>query len=265
MKRLKVFPPSTTVAVLSAALSTAATVAIAPARAQTDVVSALRTQAEAACIDQARIKGFELSQVVDVTPVDADTVNVVLDLTRDGQLFKLTCGYTDPSLAATVDSGTTATTGVEATSAETAIETSPNTVETAETTETVETTETTADTAPIRTYRPWLNPWWGILLPLLVGLPLLLWWVAGRREERDRYAVADRNGVYHGDRSDAIVRAEHEVVNIHSGPGRTYPVTGALRNGEHTVLSGRYDSDWVELENGGWIPARSIETAARYY
>jgi hypothetical protein len=41
-------------------------------------------------------------------------------------------------------------------------------------------------------------------------------------------------------------------------------VTGNLRNGQRIVLSGRYDNDWVELENGGWVPVRFVETATRY-
>ncbi|WAL61458.1 SH3 domain-containing protein [Thermocoleostomius sinensis] len=179
----------------------------------------LEAQAEEACINKARADGFELSEVVDIAAVDADTVNVVLNLTRDGQLFKLTCGYTASN-------------------------------------------QTVTTTNASRTYAPWINPWLGILLPLLVGLPLLLWWAAGRREDRDR--VVTRERTYIGERSEAIVRTSADGINVHAGPTSTSRVTGNLRNGQRIVLSGRYDNDWVELENGGWVPVRFVETATRY-
>jgi membrane protein implicated in regulation of membrane protease activity len=180
----------------------------------------LEAQAEEACVNQARADGFELSEVVDISPADADTVNVVLNLTRDGQLFKLTCGYSAAN-------------------------------------------QSVAATEAARTYAPWINPWLGILLPLLVGLPLLLWWAAGRRED-DRDRVVTRERSYVGDRSEAVIRTNADAIDVHVGPSSTSRITGNLRNGQRIVLSGRYDNDWVELENGGWILSRFVDTATRY-
>jgi photosystem I subunit III len=58
------------------------------------VPEALANTAKEACINVAKSKGFEITDVVSITPKSADGANVVLTLTRAQQLFKLTCGYT---------------------------------------------------------------------------------------------------------------------------------------------------------------------------
>jgi hypothetical protein len=55
-----------------------------------DVASAARD----ACTQSAQTKGFQVAEVVSIEPKGTDGANVVLSLTRDGQPYKLTCGYT---------------------------------------------------------------------------------------------------------------------------------------------------------------------------
>lgn len=209
----------------------------APARAQSSLTPELQTQAEQACIESAQTRGFELDEVVSVAPTDGDTVQVVLNLLRNGQLYKLTCGYSTADRSATVGEEAPGNAGAADTST-----TAPSTTQ---------------------TYQSF-NPWLGLLIPL-IGLPLLLLWAKGRRsDEYNRYANGDYDRVVYGERSEAIVRSNDELVNVYSGPGSTYRVTDTLRQGQRIILSGRYDSDWLELENGGWVPARYVETATRY-
>lgn len=211
----------------SNALALVSTVLIAvasPVQAQT-VSAELETRAQEACIQKAQADGFTLQDVVSVTAADADTVNVVLNLNRDGQLFKLTCGYSASQGSATVgnDVGTTTV---------------------------------------AQTYQPWLNPWLGTLLPLIVGLPLLWAWTRGRGNTS--YVGRETVAARHGEHSEAIVRTNGERLDIHSGPASTHRVTGNLRSGQRVVLSGRYDNNWVELAEGGWVPSEYLDTNPRY-
>lgn len=219
---------STSLIKFSAALTTASTalmLLVSPSYAQA-VSPDLDARAREACIQKAEADGFALQDVASVTAADADTVNVVLNLNRDGQLYKLTCGYSASRGSATV----------------------------------ADSTSTAA-----RIYQPWVNPWLLTLLPLLVGLPLLLAWVKGRSsEEYLRYAGVKDTRARYIEHSEAIVRTDGSMLDIHSGPAGTYRVTGNLRNGQRVQLSGRYENNWVELADGGWIPAEYLETNPRF-
>ncbi|WNZ22476.1 SH3 domain-containing protein [Leptolyngbya sp. NK1-12] len=206
--------------------SAALVLSVSPGYAQS-VSPELETRARDACTQKAQADGFTVQDVVSVAAADADTVNVVLNLNRDGQLYKLTCGYSASQNSAIVgdSAGTTAT----------------------------------------RTYQPWLNPWLLTLLPLLVGLPLLLAWTKGRSsDEYLRYTGVKNTRVHYGERSEAIVKTDGSMLDIYSGPASSYRVTGNLRNGQRVLLSGRYENSWVELADGGWIPAQYLETHPRF-
>lgn len=112
----------------------------APTFAQ--VAADLDAAARTACMQSAEAKGFQVVDVVSVEPKPgvADGANVVLNLSRDGQAYKLTCGYTKSAGALFDNQGAA---GV------------------------------TTGTAPD------MSRLWWLLLPLL-GLPLLLWWAKGR-------------------------------------------------------------------------------------
>lgn len=203
-----------------------------------DVASAARQ----ACISSAESKGFQVAEVTSIEPKAgvADGANVVLSLTKAGQPYKLTCGYTKAAGAVFSDNATTTTT-------------------TAPTTTTTTTAPAPAATETVKAVPPAsLAPLWWLLLPL-IGLPLLLWWTKGRG------AAATATREYAMDQTEAIVRNRGNAVNVHSGPGTDYRVTETLRDGEIVQLSGQYKNNWAELEHGGWIPSENIETAAVRY
>lgn len=234
---MKTLRSATLHSISAAAILVGATIPFAAANAQTVAVD-VATAARQACISSAESKGF---QVVDVAAIEpkagvADGANVVLNLTKAGQPYKLTCGYTKSAGAVFSDNAATTTTAA------------PTTTAPAATTETVKTTPPAS-----------LAPLWWLLLPL-IGLPLLLWWTRGRGA-----AATATRGAYATGRTEAIVRNHGNPVNIYSGPGTDYRVTGSLQDGQTVWLSGQYNNNWAELEEGGWIPAQNVETAVARY
>ena len=114
-----------------------------PAIAQT--TAEMIATAEKSCLDSAAAKGYntQLSNVVSSESIDADTVRVVLNLTKDGNAFdRLTCPYSVSKGLAAFDDAAAAVGDAVA--------------------------------------RPRF-PWWWLLLPL-IGLPLLFLWGRGRQE-----------------------------------------------------------------------------------
>jgi uncharacterized protein YgiM (DUF1202 family) len=153
--------------------------------------------------------------------VDANTVEVVLNLTKDGTNFaRLTCPYS-------------ATEGV------------------------VSFGDEVADivTAP----RSWNWIWW-LLLPL-IGIPLLLWLLRGRdqreyvaadrvrREPTRDYVPADR--VQGRTYTDAYVNTSGDKLNVREYPDQTSRVLRRLNYGEHIELTGQQDQGWLEVLGGG--------------
>ncbi|MFQ4145583.1 SH3 domain-containing protein [Chlorogloeopsis sp. ULAP02] len=195
-----------------------------PTHAQSKLPANIAIRAQDACVDQARAKGFNLENVASVESANADTVRVVLNLTQNGQSYKLTCNYNKASGTSVYEDTTTATATATA------------------------------------THQPLINPWLlGLVLPL-VGLGLLWLWTRGRGSDRyDRYT---RKGQDH--RSEGIIKIRSDRLEIHSGPGTTYRITGNLRNGQRVILSGRYNNNWAELADGGWIPLQYVETNPQY-
>jgi hypothetical protein len=180
-----------------------------------NVPADLASAARQACIQSAESKGFQVADVVAIQPKadNSNGANVVMSLTRDGQPYKLTCGYSKSAGAVFGDS----TAGV---------------------------TTTTPD---------WSKLWW-LLLPLL-GLPLLLLWAS----KRDAATKTAEHGY------EAIVRRHGgNPVDIHSGPGSSYRVTGTLRNGQSVILSGRQDDVWAELKDGGWVLTQYLDARSGY-
>lgn len=203
---MRTLSKSLAIACGSALLATAA----APSWAQS--TTEMLATAEEACIESAAADGYDpdLAQVVSSRAIDGDKVEVVLNLTKDGQSFdRLTCPFSASTGIGNFVSGAAETVAA-----------------------------------------PGLGRLWWLLVPLL-GLPLLLAALRGR----DRAVV------------ESIATTTDRVltegwVNTNSGPldVREYPNSNArvlrsLPNGEYVRLTGRHDSDWVELTEGGWVPS----------
>jgi hypothetical protein len=211
--------------ILSAMVLLGVMLPLAPARAQT-VAPDLARAAQDACINVAKSRGFTLDRVVEVTADGVDAAKAVLTLTRDGQTFRLTCGYSKTK-GAMFGSEPPATNIQVPTPAQPSI---------------------TIPSVPVAS-APDLSRLWWLLLPL-IGLPLLLWFAKGKRDE----VVTEHYDVYEG-----IVR-KIGGVDVRSGPGASYKVTGSLNDGQRVVLSGRHENSWSQLQDGGWIPSEHVET-----
>jgi hypothetical protein len=198
---------------------------------------ALKT-ATAACLDSAGKQGWrtDLAKVISSRSIDADKVEVVFDLTKDGtNTARLTCPYSLSKGVATTFGG-----------AETPVETTPAPVET-----------TTTDTAT------GVNPWW-LLLPL--GLGLLSWAaLRGKTEDVATNPGTTYSGSYTNTSSTVTTgtstsRNIYVEANAHDGQVEVRehadvnsPVLRRVRNGENVQLTGHRRNDWLEVANGGWV------------
>lgn len=198
---------------------------------------ALKT-ATAACLDSAGKQGWrtDLAKVISSRSIDADKVEVVFDLTKDGtNTARLTCPYSLSKGVATTFGG-----------AETPVETTPAPVET-----------TTTDTGT------GVNPWW-LLLPL--GLGLLSWAaLRGKTEDVATNPGTTYSGSYTNTSSTVTTgtstsRNIFVEANAHDGQVEVRehadvnsPVLRRVRNGENVQLTGHRRNDWLEVANGGWV------------
>ncbi|HEY9752568.1 MAG TPA: hypothetical protein V6C46_06440, partial [Coleofasciculaceae cyanobacterium] len=236
---------------------------LASAQAQT-VSKALSDEAQAACSKSAASKGFEVVGVASITPRPGttDSVDVVLSLTKGGQPYKVTCGYTQT--ADTTVSGTAPSPAPAAvTGASPATITSPAPAKSPAAVAKPSPTATTATTATTpAAERGSISPWWWLLVPL-IGIPLL-WWLLRSKDETTAASSYDAPAqeadltttttVSDIPPSDGIIRSSGNGINLYSGPGRNYQITGRLEDGQRVRLSGRRQIDvdwiWVELADG---------------
>ena len=204
--------------------------------------------ATAACLDSAGKQGWrtDLAKVISSRSVDADKVEVVFDLTKDGtNTARLTCPY---SLSKGVGA---AFGGATTPAAEPAAEPT-----------------TTADAGtPVDGNRAW----W-LLLPL--GLGLLSWAaLRGRNDGATAYGDASKSGTtYSGSYTTGTTTTTGTTygtttsrnisveANAHDGqlevrdqPDITSGILRRVRNGDTVLLTGHRRHDWLEVVNGGWV------------
>ncbi|GFE69332.1 SH3 domain-containing protein [Chroococcus sp. FPU101] len=212
------------------AIISAATLAVAsPIQAQGTIAPDLSNAAKTACIDKAKADGYTLKDILSVEPYDAtgDRVKVVLNLVKGGTEARLTCGYTQGDKSVSFDAGQAAGQAV--------------------------------DNAQEATRG--VSPWLWLLLPL-IGIPLLIALTRGKQRTTDDDNYNTRRTVG-AERTEGLVKTNGEDLEVYSGPGTANQITGRLLNGERVILTGRRENNWVELDNGGWIPAQYVETSYR--
>jgi hypothetical protein len=195
-------------------------------RAQT-VPADLATAAKEACKKSAIAKGFTVISEDNVTPKGTDGANVVLSLSKAGHPAKLTCGYTKATGAALTD--------------DTKVAVAPSPAATVSATGVAETVE--------KHHFPWGWLW---LLPLL-AIPFFF---LGKNKEQPvarSYDTPVVSETYQG-----IVENNGARVNVHAQPNETSMVIGSLEHGQRVTLSNNSDNNWLQLSDGGWIPARSL-------
>jgi len=187
-------------------------------------------KAESSCIEKAAAEGYDpaRAEVISSETVDADTVKVVLNLTKDGTNFaRLTCPFS-------------ATRGV------------------------VSFGEDVANAAPQAN----LTRFWWLLLPLIALPLLLWFLSRRNRQEyvpADRVRTTERSREYvTADRiqsqayTEAHVNTLGEMLEVREYPNTSSRVLRRLNHGEHITLTGQQDQEWVELVSGGWVPSRSL-------
>lgn len=207
------------------AMLSAATLAVAsPIQAQGTVAPDLADAAKTACINKAQADGYTLKDILSVEPYDATGDRVRV-------VLNLVKGGTEARLTCGYTKGDQSVAFDAGQSAETATDTARG-----------------------------VSPWLWLLLPL-IGIPLLIALTRGKQRTNDyNNSAIPTTGT---ERTEGLVKTNGEVLDIYSGPGTTYRVTGTLRNGDRVNLTGRRDNNWLELENGGWIPAQFVETSYR--
>jgi hypothetical protein len=183
-------------------------------------------QAQDLCVQQAQSKGFELKEVVYAGGADkaGKDAKIVLNLLKEGQLFKLTCYYDKASGQA--DFGE-------------------------DFAKTLLGDDASASTTPS-------IPWWSLLLPLL-GLGLLLAWA----RNRDRaLGIVDNtyNNLYE---ADIRTHAGEPPVNVYAHPSENARIIGLIHNGARVKITNHDTDSWIELAKGGWVPKQYVGTPSR--
>jgi hypothetical protein len=62
---------------------------------------------------------------------------------------------------------------------------------------------------------------------------------------------------------EAMLRIQDSAIEVRSGAGLTNSVARSIASGSTVRLSGRYQNDWAELAEGGWIAIQSLATDPR--
>lgn len=193
--------------------------------------------ATGACLDSAAQLGWrtDLARVVSSRAVDADKVEVVFDLSRDGRnTARLTCPYSLSRGVATGFGGA----GAGGSGVVTALPIVPDGAAAAE------------DGVPVNPARAW----W-LLLPL--GLGLLSW---GGLRGRDQALVAGvdpgapiRTGLSTPRNLSVEAHAHEGELAVHERADIATRTLRRVRNGERLQLTGHRLNDWLEVVNGGWV------------
>jgi len=62
---------------------------------------------------------------------------------------------------------------------------------------------------------------------------------------------------------EALLRVQDSAIEVRSGAGLTTSVARTIPAGSKVRLSGRYQNDWAELAEGGWIAIQSLAADPR--
>ena len=229
-----------------------------------------------ACINLAKKRGFAVENVIDAQPADGDSAHVVLKLAKGGERFEFNCGFSQ-NIRQFVEPAPVVTT----TQATTTPAKQP-------TNRVVESNRDRTVVAQRDRQRPrdqvvvaepkrdsGFNPAW--LLPLLL-LPLLFLFLRNRDAESGEptkvgvYTTPAKPAAVKVETTptttankvvEALIRVQDSAVEVRSGAGLTNSVARTIPAGTKVRLSGRYENDWAELAEGGWITIQSLATDPR--
>lgn len=215
-----------------------------------------------ACVNLARRRGFTVEQVIHAQPVGGDSASVVLKLMKAGEPYEFKCGFSQ-------DIGHFVAPAPAVTTQKATIAPAPATVATAPAPMAQATAQPKAQPGQeIRRERAVVvernrsnhfNAAW--LLPLLL-LPLAAL-LFRKREEEATTAPISRTPMAKSTIVDALLRQQDTAIEVRSGAGMDHGVTRTIPAGSRVRLSGRYENDWAELAETGWIQMNALTADPR--
>jgi hypothetical protein len=236
-----------------------------------------------ACINLAKKRGFAVENVIDAQPADGDSAHVVLKLAKGGERFEFNCGFSQNIRqfveAAPVVTTTQATTTPANQPTNRVVES--NRDRTAKDRTPVAQRDRQRQRDQVVVAEPkrgsGFNPAW--LLPLLL-LPLAFLFLRNRDGESGeptkvgsyttpatpaavKVATPVATTTTVNKMVEAMLRIQDSAIEVRSGAGLTNSVARSIAAGSKVRLSGRYQNDWAELAEGGWIAIQSLATDPR--
>jgi len=236
-----------------------------------------------ACISLAKKRGFAVETVIDAQPADGDSAHVVLKLAKGGDRYEFNCGFSQ-NIRQFVEATPVATTKQSTPTASN--QPSNRVVDTNRDRTAVVQRDRNAvvqrDTQRQRDQvvvaepkrESGFNPAW--LLPLLL-LPLAFLFLRNRDAESGEptkvgvYTTPTKPAAVKVDTTattankvvEALIRVQDSAIEVRSGAGLTNSVARTIAAGSKVRLSGRYQDDWAELAEGGWIAIQSLASDPR--
>jgi len=248
-----------------------------------------------ACINLAKKRGFAVENVIDAQPADGDSAHVVLKLAKGGERFEFNCGFSqnirqfvEPAPVVTTTQSTNARANQPTNRDNRVIDTNRDNrvVDTNRDTNRDRTVVAQRDRQRQRDQvvvaepkrGSGFNPAW--LLPLLL-LPLAFLFLRNRDAESGEptkvgvYATPAKPAAVKVETPvvtttttvnkvvEALLRVQDSAIEVRSGAGPTNSVSRTIPANSKVRLSGRYQNDWAELAEGGWIAIQSLATDPR--
>jgi hypothetical protein len=231
----------------------------------------------------AKKRGFAVENVIDAQPADGDSAHVVLKLAKGGERFEFNCGFSQNIRqfveAAPVVTTTQSTTTPANQPTNRVVES--NRDRTAKDRTPVAQRDRQRQRDQVVVAEPkrgsGFNPAW--LLPLLL-LPLAFLFLRNRDGESGeptkvgsyttpatpaavKVATPVATTTTVNQMVEAMLRIQDSAIEVRSGAGLTNSVARSIAAGSKVRLSGRYQNDWAELAEGGWIAIQSLATDPR--
>ena len=271
----KIFGPSPFVAAMGAfVLSVVLLVQVAAASAATlseDMVQASKD----ACVNLAKRRGFTVEQVINAQPAGGDSASVVLKLMKAGEPYEFKCGFSqaidhfeEPAPVATAQRNAVAQAPAAVAQRPQARVNPAPVAPRAEVRPEVRRERAVvvdrnrqgqADVSTDRAAKGRFNALW--LLPLLL-LPLAA--ILFRKKEEETLTTTRVPApTITSTVVEALLRTQDSAIEVRSGAGLTHAVTRTIPAGSKVRLSGRYENDWAELAESGWISVQSLTTDPR--
>ena len=258
--------------ILSAVLLVQASTAAAATLSE-DMVQASKD----ACVSLAKRRGFTVDQVISAQPAGGDSASVVLKLMKAGEPYEFKCGFSQdighfvapaPAQAPAANAQRTAVAQAPAAVAQrpsaqvTAPQAQPRQEIRRDRAVVVDRNRQGQADANVTTDRSkgGFNAAW--LLPLLL-LPLAAILLRKKDEEPVATTKVAAPAAVKSTTIEALLRNQDTAIEVRSGAGTSHAVTRTLPAGSRVRLSGRYENDWAELAESGWILIDSLSADPR--